>query len=556
LGWWKCQFGIELYDEPIYLLQGFKTIALGDRPFQDEILNGPRHFDLLNYFLVSPFLPDSILAIRRAAICLYGLILFGFTFVCCKRKWGWLPGLAFLTTFLFDLYLLPTWSHNWWVRDFLLLHHTFILGIGQVSEAASKRILALLAGLAAGICILAYNPLMFAFLGSLLLIWVLDKYVTRGGLCCPLSLLVFYGLGAGAVVGIDLIYLWSTGLIAPWLKSVSALRELYRYSDVTSLAKIKSISNFFMGRKEFWVVIFLGVFASAPIPIGRWSKLVQSLLLVAVVIVLGRFWWVKDATKVLITFISVGMGGALVVIYRGWVRREWENFTIAIVSVAVALAMGMSSFNGAWSLFWALGGPIILWVTMRNTELVGQWISCALLLFISLGSIYHQWTHTYQDVNVQACDTTLGTPPFTGLKTSARRAFLIEEIQRWVASESYLLAVTELPGAIFPGQVRSAINSAMVLPDVPLEHARESLHYMQVRRRIPSMVVRVKEGGWSWGTGRPAAVRSVEDSPYLRFALCARAAMVLELPEFEIFRLDKKKIDPCVASALTSVLSQ
>ena len=34
---WKCQYGIDLYDETYFLPPGFKLMSLGDKPISDEI---------------------------------------------------------------------------------------------------------------------------------------------------------------------------------------------------------------------------------------------------------------------------------------------------------------------------------------------------------------------------------------------------------------------------------------------------------------------------------------------------------------------------------------
>jgi len=134
---WKCQFGLDLTDEAFYLAPAWKLFALGDKPFLDEVYNGPRQSDLLNYILIRPLVPFSILSLRMAAIVCYGSILLSLIYISFRKSFGLMAGMVFYICLTYDPFNMPTWSYNWWARNFFLLHHMLLLL--AFNEANGKR---------------------------------------------------------------------------------------------------------------------------------------------------------------------------------------------------------------------------------------------------------------------------------------------------------------------------------------------------------------------------------------------------------------------------------
>ena len=109
---WKCRYGVELYDEPFFILPGFKLLNLGHGAIVDEIHNALRQHDLLNHILIRPWLPFNILALRQASVFVYWALLVGLSVICFGKNFGLCAALVVFIFSTYDVDLNPTWSHN------------------------------------------------------------------------------------------------------------------------------------------------------------------------------------------------------------------------------------------------------------------------------------------------------------------------------------------------------------------------------------------------------------------------------------------------------------
>src|SRR5690242_15382395 len=96
---WGARFGLDFTDEPYSILFGWKLFSFGDHQFTGEIYSAAKSYDLLNYFLIHPWVPFSLPLIRISCALVYALLLFFFSFHAFKGRLGLTAGLVFISAF-------------------------------------------------------------------------------------------------------------------------------------------------------------------------------------------------------------------------------------------------------------------------------------------------------------------------------------------------------------------------------------------------------------------------------------------------------------------------
>jgi hypothetical protein len=556
--WWRCQFGVDLTDEAFYLAPAWKLFGLGDQPFRDEIFNGVRHSDLLNFLFVRPWFSFSVLTLRRAAVITYAVILLGYTLLCFRRQLGLPSALAFVLCLTFDYFLMPTWSYNWWARNFLLLHHSCLILSSLTTKARLRALYLALSGLSFGIVIVAYNSLALAWLGTLsVLVFALWQF--RVSLKESKALLLPYGAGALLPLAIDGIYCLLPQVRQSWLLSVKAMASMAEYSNHGS--KVISLLGYVLLQKDLWFLLalsFLGLHLFWKIlPEGvafvpkLWRRIVAG---IALAYVAYRFQESRDVMGVLGGLVSLGFVGALML---GLSAVAHENvFLVGIVAASLLSTFGiaLSSTNGALALYWGLPGLVIPFVALATPSLrtSGAWCFVAFLGVLVFGTFTYQRTHNYYEVPPGNCDTRLTLPPLAGLKTSARRAFLVTEIERLMKDKTFALVFAEVPGPFFFSKVRPSADTIMVEPLAAADVHRRSLHHFSEENRFPEIILKSKVRPWYWGVEHPFRHKLLAypaGDPYVRFANCVKDKTLVDYEEFVAYSVDRSKLANCVEAS-------
>jgi hypothetical protein len=554
---WRCQFGVDTYDEAYYLAPGFNLMPRGDLPFRNEINNAPRHFDLLNRYLIQPWAPYRVLALRRLAVLAYAAILFAFLFTCFRGNLGVTALAVFLACLLFDFHQMPTWSHNWWYRNLLLLHHT---GLALTFEnVATRKKGTAIAGFLFGVLVVAYTT-QIVVLALLILVWGLSQWDT-GKIYSRILPLRTYILGALVPLIIDGSYIVYHHLSLFWWSAFRLVLLIPDYSGNSTLGKMLHIIFYVVQSKDFCVLSVVGALAFFGLPRTRRFRPVLPLTILSLLIIyfIRRTVIATDLNLLVKSFIGWEGASALFVVGLAIRQRKPALLFCAMISVTTAMVVALSSNIGAVSLFWAGPALIIPGAALLNQHLSDNKTFSArilqivpLLFFATMayGAFYTQRTLCYRDVPPKECTRLITAPPYQGIRTNPERAALIDLLYLNLKNRKVVLAYPNLPGVfLFPGLI-PATDSTLVNFDFPLQFDTSSLEKMIFYHRYPEVVVRVKSEPWTWGLPPTNWLAFPTDRPLRQFAECVRGKSLIQVPEFEIYEVTQQLSEPCALRVL------
>ncbi len=569
---WKTQFGVDLTDESFYLLPAWKLFELGDRPFVNEIYNASRLSDFLNFIFIQPWLPFSVWATRISAVVFYAFCLIVYCSTCFERGFRLICGLTFATCLLYDVFVMPTWSYNWWARNALLVHHALVIR-GLRHPLSSRRFLC--AGFALGIAVIAYNTLAVVAITSIILFMV-------GGVLFLARVHPIRKMALPYCVGLILclipvtLYLCSASVRPHWLASLQAMNKLGEYTWEAGVDKFFSVLVYLKDRREARLLLFLWVLVVVAQNLnfkGRMGSFVSKYpraLAIAIVIfpliyVAGRFGQTGDKSKIFSLYASFGLVSCLALVVWGTLRRDFAFLVIGVVSILVAITMACSSVNGRWALVWSI--PLLLIPFMaeycndKTSSTRGSFHECLylgarqlttlLVICVLVGAIRIQWSENYRDVGVKLCTSRVNVVPLQGLRTSERRAFLIGKISEIVDKRNFILAFDSLPGALLFSSVRSAANTIFIGVSAPVSLSQFSLNEMVRMKRIPEVIVKSKYHPWTWGSSNnPVRYRNQE--PFSDFTDCVKQKTLVSYPEFVAYLVNTSRIEKCAGLVVSN----
>ncbi len=556
---WRAQFCMETYDEPFYLAPGFHFASTHDQPIRDEILNGPRHFDVLNRFLVAPLLPYSVLVLRRAAVLFYAAILLAFTLLCFRGDFGLTAAVVFVACLLVDAYVMPTWSHNWWCRNFLLLHNLFV--VVAYRSIRFRTVLLSVAGVCLGILFVSYNPPVV-----ILPILLIGLYFCESRFCHqerPWTTVACYTAAVCSPIAVDFLYLWSHHLINDLVTGIQTVLAIPDYSGNTRFTKSLTLIKSVLLQKELWLVLFIS--AVSLVLTKKFStrrpKLFLSTAIMAVTLVLLKIPIATQMIFFLHAFTGWGGAASLVLLTFALHEKRSDILLGTIAAVGTGFMVGMSSNSGHNGLFWVIPAVVIpfsavltQWnITSPKIGRAQMVAHAAFIIFaatIATGALFFQSNACYRDTPLRQCSVKLAIPPYTGLYTNPRRAYLMNVLFEQLRQKQFVLAFPNLPGVIlFPG-IRSSIPTTLVNFSFPFNSYY--LSKLFVRRRFPETLVRVKIEPWTWGTGKPNYLAVPKDDPLVAFSDCAKGPTIVDLPEFEIDAVDAGRVESCAETIINN----
>jgi hypothetical protein len=583
---WRCHFGIDLTDEAFYSVPAWKMFSLGDRPFTDEIFNGMRHSDLLNFLFVRPFVSFSILEIRQSAVLCYSLILLAFALRCFRKNIGLTAGLVFATCLTYDYFLMPTWSYNWWARNFILLHHLFLMDWNgkRASSSSNNPILIGAAGACMGVIIVAYNSLLPALPITAAVFFISGRF--RNCRSTLFTVVIPYLLGGALIIGLDLGFILSSSLQSDWLISIHSMSAMTEYSKGFALEKAWNVLSFIFSSPSAPLLLLTIILAYADSDWMNWLGTLRtvfikrektcigiSILCLLSVVLLTR--GVEVPEKILSGYVALGVVAAVIMGFTFWNEENSGGLSMVVSSVLVALGIALSSTNQHLALFWAMPSLIIPFVARELSEAemrsrgvnffwriregMGHGTILLFILFLAAGTLQYQRLHTYYDVPPGNCSTEVNVSPLTGLKTSPRRAFLIQELSRLVGDRDFVMSFAETPGTLLFGQARSAVDTTMVEQGAPRETNLRSLQRMVERGRFPSLAIRAKIRPWYWGIHHPLSHSPLTypaNDPYSQLVECAKSETLVDYEEFSAYEIDRAKIAGCVSQIETTPLAE
>lgn len=564
---WKCRFGLDLTDESFYLAPAWKLFSLGDKPFQDEVFNGARHSDLLNYLLVRPFLPFSVLWIRIAAVLFSTATCFILTYLSFQGRIGLTAATVYITCVLYDPTLMPSWSYNWWVRNLLMIHHCLIFL--ALSKPVTRPIF-ILAGMAMGTMVISHNPMIVVFILTLVTLTLGLRLKSPADASIGKVRIGAYATGGLLVVTIDLLYLFGSGTVSPWIHSLRIMLAQPDYSGVTSTAKFFGLVRWAFDTSELWYVLLLsGVIFSTKFLVGRISafRILNGLiLLTATVFIVGRWEAILQDQQLFRASVGYGLAGGIVMVLYGIAKRRLEYLIIGATGIGTTFTMAMASSQNTGATTWASAALLIPYLGLLRVEIsdetaapsmpglkpVISYLLLLILLFaVGIGAFKRQLHLTYFDVSPGKATTICSVPPFTGIHTSERRAFLVEKLAQMVDGKHFVLAFPFIPGIFMLSQVRSAVDSIILPVSGSTQTLSGFLTRMVKRGRFPELVIKLKHHPWGWGS-KPSSINYETHNPFVHFSQCVRKQTLLVLKEFDVYEVDPSLVAPCVTNYTTA----
>jgi hypothetical protein len=555
---WRCQFSLDTYDEAYYLSPAFNLMPQGDLPFRNEINNAPRHFDLLNYFLVRPWASYSVLAFRHTAVLVYAFLLLVYVLLWFRGRLGLTATVTFLACLLFDIYHMPTWSHNWWYRNLLLLHHTFLILSFHGKKWRTAGVV--LSGLMLGLVCVAYSTEIASLLLVPLVVWTARPFFKN--LDGKLPLLRFYLLASLFPIALDLAYLAWNHLGGEWWDAFKTVALIPDYSGNSTFGKGVEILHYLLIQKDLWALVLLGTIAHA-VSAGRFvSPRWGPLFFVGT----GLYLWrrlgiIGNPSALLGGFIGWMTASAFLTLGSSLSRKDPLLFLLTTVSTITALIAAFSSHAGPVSLLWAAPSLVIPAAALLQKSLESVRTPPARILqggvtgfiaLVALGAMQSQLTTSYRDVAPKNCTRAISVPPYQGIRTNPRRAFLVDSLSRALKGKHLVLSYPNLPGVfLFPG-IRSAADTTLVNFAFPPRFDLSAIKKMILYRRYPEAVVKVRVEPWTWGNPPENVLALPEDRPLVKFSECIRGKTVLKLPEFEVFEATQDTAEACAKKSLES----
>ncbi len=532
---WKNHFGIDLYDEPFYVVSGFKSFALGDIPFTDEVLGGLRHADLFNHFLVRPWAPFSLLVLRHLATLLHASLLILLLSTCFQRRGSLLFGLAFAVAFTPNILWAPSWSYNAWVSNLLLLQALFLFW----SAKSGKPLAAACAGACFALAILSYQTLALCLVPLLvLMIW------RRKGIAYCVGGLAVAAAYVGGIASLH----WEQG----WWDAGVKMLALKDSLGSPSFWKATGVLRSLMGRIEFWWVLSLMV-------LRRMSPRIVGVISVPFLVAIVWNFSRKGEASYLLYSLSTALGlcGAAYLIWDSLKAPRFEALVFGLTTLSVGFVMGVSSWAGMVSLLWVL--PILAIPLFARADAGPRVPKLSAVLHLLGGlllvaQVSSALTRTYGDASPSACTTELKAPPLQGIKTTPSRARALEELAAVTERHGFAVTLGAMPITFLFGTVRSSFDSSYTLLGSPDWIQKEALIKLLRNGRFPEVIVVKKQSGWEWGASPNSSVPWIPGkSPYETFAVCIKKEVLHQSAEFDAFSVDPVSIPSCVKQVIDSV---
>lgn len=545
LALWKCQFGIEVYDEPLYLIPGFKFLPMGEKLITSEISNAARQHDLLNFFVIKPFTDFSVLRLRELAMIVFAVILAGFCLISSKRKYSPVMLLGFCLFLLYDSVLTYSWSHNCWLRNLLLLHHASLILAFSFGEKGGKLAFSLLAGLFAGLAVIAYHPIA-AGVGLLWVVFTYFAYRWNNTKRMPF----FYLCGILFPVVPFLIAVLQPDTWADWLFNWKSVRTTGSYVHNASWVKAGQILTYLISRPELWAAGFLFYSEWGKEGRRRHQAFIVGVLILAVHLayrlnqsLAEQNHWLNGACIVL------GVAGAIFLTARGLARKDLASLLLGLGAASGLAIVAMASEGAQGSIYWVVpvGALPLLALSRQFSARLQITLLCQLSLMVCT-ALTVKMTNTYGDVPVAQCDTEITTPPLTGIRTSKRRAFLIEEVSRVAQGKDYAISYARMPLPYYFSTLRSAIGTTIIEHEAPNEVQNQILYKMITLNRTPEVLFKMRQIGWEWGKNEIFLEQYPAGYPLDLFVDCAATKKLVGYTELEVYELDARKVKDCVQS--------
>lgn len=513
-----CFRGIGLADEAVSIVFGWKLFPLGDKPLVTEIYSAARLFDLLNYYLLRPWVPYSVLWIRISSLLIYVACLLVFIRVFFGKFVGLTAGLLFTTCLLSITHETEWWNYNTWARNLLLLHFVFLF---LYFEKKNSKLL-FVAGIAASIAFIAYLPqAILAVLSTLILLSLRQKVKYYfWGFLIPLLVLGAYFLQAQ--------------LFPHFQNAFIELSQLQVYKG-SKFQKAMGLLRFVFNTPELWFIF-----------LTQWAKRVKTPLFVALLIfLLARFPLISNGFETARTLVALSFAFGILLLFKS--KRNNSPFLLlcSLTGMAATFTFGMASASGSDSLQWGVPALLLTFLAgeVQKSE-AKSYLILILTLALCIGSIKRN-LHL-QDREGRELVKIENIPPLNGLHTNPRKLFLLKEVRRSVEEKDFALSYNFFPAPFYFGKVRSSLNSIVLqteeLPSLRGKH----LHWMKEQGRFPETIIRLRQMGDDWGVKSPSPIQFPEHDVFNRYTDCVKKDTLLDEPEIQILSVDPKKTQDCL----------
>lgn len=503
LGWIKLEYGFNMIDEGMYMVDGWRLVA-GDNLFPDSAINATRLYSVFNA-LVFAINPDiTLLGFREVSytVTLLSLILLGMAIYRWTRKLWPLPLILclFVFTGLDTVGRVDSLSYHTYPHLFLVIFVALLLLALATQLKWLRNTLFICSGLALWGIGFSFLPLVPTLI-SPVLIWLALRHFSPATVkITPIELLLLMLPG---------IVLWFLFLLAYNQIFIDTLLSTYRY--------VKEGGGVDRDRGPVWqYLVVVTLLTAGLIYCWRLPVRIFSLIIVIAAISLyfvidtnlfgivgayGRFsvpMWLSAA-------LMVGSAAAAISLLRQRCKVETSSSaTLATVllipSWVFALMYSHFSTTGALSMTLA-AIPVVMalaWCFLHQLLNRVTETTAAVLLAVVLTPFYVQvaladWRFTYFDAAPKYLTHTIPDGFAQGIKTNEIYAALIKWMQltasNYSANGDLAIVFDQTPMGYMLIKRRPALNHSWIGPQSP-SLRRDAMNDAINRNRFPKIAYR------------------------------------------------------------------
>jgi hypothetical protein len=538
----RSRYGATYTDEPFYIAMPYR-FGLGDRPFVDEY-NFLQTFGLLLYPIVDLYThithgTTGIVLFMRGCYLSLMLVTGASIFSYTRRKIRWeLALVVSLLPLLFAPWGIQALSYNTMGGAFLTIGLFMTLRFC----GSGARTPLILAGVANGLCMVAYPPMVIPVaLEIVFLLRLTNTWRSRAGL--------WQMVGAGLVLVPFVVYLVTIG-ISQILSSYKFTQSQHAYVGslvqifdmVRDLTRTAVLDPFLV-----LIVVILAVRRLWPASsfASGWLSGIAAMMAPFAVIPILTFREFNTLPRSNGAFVCLAFIGVATWLFRRDVVGSGEAHLVVLPSFVAGFVTAFTSTNGYLNASIGLlpaGAMTLLWLCRmaeegfsRNKLLLKHASYCALLSVagvVTVMLVMQYRVFYFQPGGMATLTQTISTGPFAGINSTPQAADLIVNMQQDVLRLSRpgdrILFFNSFPAGYLLTNLRPATDTVWTLP--PNFHSGVNvdtnavIEYFSKNHVYPSIVVQVVGGLYE------------PSDPLVRLVLSNQYRRVLNNDQYAIYR--------------------
>ena len=522
IGYFHLINGVDLTDEGMYISSPFRY-SLGDIPFQDDVMNLARPFDILIMPIYKLFPNISLLDIRLLGLFLHIISLTILFLFFSRFSSPIVVSLCCIAMFLWsDPYNIISPSYNSISRDLSILSFTMWLFSMILTNKYYAAIFSIFGGIFLGLTSLSYlSQVALIVVPILFVIYYLyflspKIYWPCIRLSCIFILAFALTLTAGILMAAQSGFL--NGYFS-WFQEITNTNDI---KILGPLAKLGIIFDEFMNILPR-AILLIAIGVIIPLFIVFKRKRVNSFITFSYILF------------VLVTFLFILLKSSLIILL---------GFTIPTAAILICLPI-LEPKIGKWpfvrniSIIWGclsviifsassgaglknglFGSTIIFLVTIISYFRIVFFKACytnsqrlfkcaiyglivVILSAFTIDGLNHLYGYRYRESGIIQLKARFHHPKLNGIYSTERKVKILENLLRYlekrIGPKEYLLAYNSIPLLYYLTNTRPALAVTWARDDWPLSTRKRLLSRMLQKQRFPEYCVRMlalPENNW------------------------------------------------------------